>query len=214
MKEQIYYLNYVLVNKLFKPIREKKDIIVVLLESIRLMINGNTSPPKNSNGKLVLYVGKASRLIFFSEKKFFSINFPFFIDNFNDCLIYDISYDKKRLVIDGEIVSQMMEIILEKNIFDSQSISSFYEALDNICVQKQVWECLFKLLTFEDGYIRFDNDTKNVTANHPQYHIDLFYDEHNKIKFGFHNNINNNIFSKLVVNDDFYFLNKLIDKSK
>lgn len=205
MKEKIFYLNSVSKNKLFKPIRERKDIITVLLESIRLIMYGINVPPEKSCGKIVLHIGKTSRFIYISEGKYFSINFPFFIDYPDGCFIYN----KNGVEIDSKIISKIIELISDKNIFNTKSFSSFFDAFEDIYEEKDVWDCFFNLLTFEEGYTRFDNDTRHIELNHPQYHIDLFYEEHNKIKFGLNSNINDISFYRLLVNDDFYFLNKI-----
>jgi hypothetical protein len=205
MKEIIFYLNSISQDRLFKPIRERKDIISVLLESMRLMICGIKIPHEKSCGKIVLHIGETSRLIYISKEKYYSINFPFFIDYSDGCFIYN----KNGVEIDSRIISKITELIFERNVFNSKSFSSFFDAFEDIYEEKDIWDCFFNLLTFEEGYIRFDNDIQHIELNHPQYHIDLFYEEHNKIKFGLNNNINDISFYKLLVNDDFYFLNKI-----
>jgi hypothetical protein len=204
MKEMVFYLTPVSKSKFFKPIRERKDVITILLESLRLIIYNNSIKHEKSCGKIILYIEKTSRLVYISENKCFSINFPFFIDNSDNFLIYD----RNGVEIDSRIISKIMELISDNNIFNAKSFSSFFDAMETIYEEENIWKCFFNLLTFEEGYIRFDNDTNHIETNHPQYHIDLFYEENNKIKFGLYNIFSDILFYKLVINDNFYFLNK------
>lgn len=204
MKEMIIYLNTVSRNKLFRPIRERKDLITILLETVRLIIYNIQIPLEKSCGKIILYTEKTSRLVYISDIKYFSINFPFFINNSDGCLIYD----RNGVEIDSRIISKMMELISNNNIFSSKNFSSFFDAMETIYDEKNIWECFFNLLTFEEGYIRFDNDIDHVATNHPQHHIDLFYEENNKIKFGLYDKIDSSSFHNLLINNDFYFLKK------
>jgi hypothetical protein len=204
MKEMVFYLSTVSKNKFFRPIRERKDLITILLETIRLIIYDIQIPPEKSCGKIILYTDKTSRLVYISDIKYFSINFPFFIDNSDGCHIYD----KNDVVIDSRIISKIMELISVKNTFNSKSFSSFFDAMETIYDEKYIWECFFNLLTFEEGYIRFDNDEDHIAVTHPQHHMDLFYEENNKIKFGLYNKIDSVSFHNLLINNDFYFLNK------
>jgi hypothetical protein len=203
MKEIVFYLNIVSKNKLFKPIRERKDIITILLESIRLMICNNQIPAKKACGKIILHIEKINRIVYFTEKKYFSINFPFFIDNSDNYIIYD----RNGLEIDSRVISILIELISEDNIFNSDNFSSFFDAMEIIYDEKKIWECFFHLLTFEEGYVRFDNDIEHIAESHPQHHIDLFYKENNKIKFGLSNEIDPTTFHNILNNNDFYFLN-------
>lgn len=204
MKNIIYYLNPVLKNKFFKPIRNRKDIISILLESMRHILSGYKVPQEKSCGQMQLYCGKTSRLIYISDNKYFSINFPFFIDNSKDCFIYG----KNRFEIDNKVISEISKINMEINFNNTNSFSSFFDIIVDIVDDEKIWYVFFELLTFEEGYIRFDNDMEHTSLTHPQYHIDLFYNDHNKIKFGLVNNFDDVSFLDLIISNDIYFLDK------
>jgi hypothetical protein len=155
---------------------------------------------------MTLHIDKMKRLFFFSKEKFFSINFPFFINNGPDGnIVYD-SYDKN---IDSRIISKIMGLFSEKNILASNNLSVFFDMLEDIYEEKDVWNIIIELLTFEEGYIRFDDDIEHMGELHPQYHIDIYYKDNNKIKFGLKKIISENDFLGLLDSkSDCYFLNK------
>jgi hypothetical protein len=195
MKNQTFFLNEISRDRFFRPIRNRFDIVILLLESIRIIINNITISESKSKGKMVFYIDKMSRLFFFSEKKYFSVNFPFFIDN---NLSGNIVYDKNNKHIDSEIISKIMELFLGKNILDANSLTAFFDLLEDIYEEKDIWNIIVELLTFEEGYIRFDDDVKHSSELHPQYHIDLYYRESNKIKFCLKNIMAENDFFDLL----------------
>jgi hypothetical protein len=186
--------------------RNRFDIVILLLESIRIIINSINISESKSRGKMVFYIDKMSRLFFFSEKKYFSVNFPFFVDNNQDG---NIVYDKNDKHIDSEIVSKIMELFLGKNILCSNSLTNFFDLLEDIYEEKDIWNIIVELLTFEEGYIRFDNDNAHIGEFHPQYHVDVCYRESNKIKLGLRNTIaESDFFDLLDSRSSCYFLNK------
>ncbi|MDR1181823.1 MAG: hypothetical protein LBL13_07575 [Bacteroidales bacterium] len=155
---------------------------------------------------MVLHIDKMKRLFFFSEKKFFSINFPFFISNsLNGNMVYD-NFDKN---IDSRIISTIMELFSGKNILASNNLITFLDMLEDIYEETDIWNIIIELLTFEEGYIRFDNDVEHTSELHPQYHIDVYYKESNKMKFGLQNMIvEDDFFDLLDSKSSCYFLNK------
>lgn len=205
MKTMTFLLNEISLNRFFRPLRSRVDIIILLLESIRIIIN-NINTTKKDVGKMTLHIDKMKRLFFFSKEKFFSINFPFFINNGPDGnIVYD-SYDKN---IDSRIISKIMGLFSEKNILASNNLSVFFDMLEDIYEEKDVWNIIIELLTFEEGYIRFDDDIEHMGELHPQYHIDIYYKDNNKIKFGLKKIISENDFLGLLDSkSDCYFLNK------
>jgi hypothetical protein len=184
MKNQAFFLNEISRDRFFRPIRNRFDIVVLLLESIRIIINNINISENKSKGKMIFNIEKMSRLFFFSDKKYFSINFPFFIDN---SLRGNVVYDKNNTHIDSRIISEIMELFLGKNISSSNNLTAFFDSLEEIYEEKNIWNIIIELLTFEEGYIRFDEDIEHIGELHPQYHIDVYYRESNKIKLGLRN---------------------------
>jgi hypothetical protein len=206
MKTMTFYLNEISLSRFFKPLRNRVDIIMLLLESIRIIINNINTATEKPKGKMVLHIDKMKRLFFFSEKKFFSINFPFFISNsLNGNMVYD-NFDKN---IDSRIISTIMELFSGKNILASNNLITFLDMLEDIYEETDIWNIIIELLTFEEGYIRFDNDVEHTSELHPQYHIDVYYKESNKMKFGLQNMIvEDDFFDLLDSKSSCYFLNK------
>jgi hypothetical protein len=205
MKTMTFFLNKISRDRFFKPIRDREDVIILLLESIRIIINNiNTSGKKF--GKMVLHIDKMKRLFFFSEQKYFSINFPFFIStSSNGTIVYD-RYNKN---IDSRIISKIMELFSEKTILTSSSLTSFFDMLEDIYEEKDIWSIFVELLTFEEGYVRFDYDVEHINELHPQHHIDVYYKESNKMKFGLKKMVSENDFIDLLDSKtSCYFLNK------
>jgi hypothetical protein len=206
MKTQTFLLSKISRDRFFSPIRNRLDIVILLLESIRIIINNITISENKSKGKMVFQIDKMSRLFFFSERKYFSVNFPFFIDNNPGG---NIVYDKNHNHIDSRVISKIMELFLGKNILSSNSLTVFFDLLEDIYEEKDIWNIIIELLTFEEGYIRFDNDNDHISEFHPQYHIDVCYKESNKIKMGLKNAIaESDFFDLLDSKSSCYFLNK------
>jgi hypothetical protein len=179
---------------------------MLLLESIRIIINNLNATTKKTKGKMVLHIDKMKRLFFFSERKYFSINFPFFINNSLDG---NIIYDNYNKIIDSRIISKIIELFSEKNILTSNNLVVFFDMLEDIYEEKNIWNIIIELLTFEEGYIRFDNDAEHISELHPQYHIDMYYKESNKMKLGLKKIISEDEFLDLLDSKaSCYFLNK------
>jgi hypothetical protein len=207
MKQETFFLNEISGNKFFKPLRNRIDVIIILLEAIRIIINDISISEENAKGRMVLHVDKMSRLFFFSTSKYFSINFPFFINN---NVVKNIIYDKYGKVLDNKTLSQLMELFLNKNIIEVNNLVSFFDLLEDIYEEKNIWSIVIDLLTFEEGYIRFDDDSEHISELHPRYHIDIYYKESNKIKLGLENLISSDRFLDLIDNrSKCYFLNKI-----
>ena len=195
-----YNLNQTDISTFFpkKLIKNKVQLIQILLEFIRqfLLIPDKKPTKKNLVGiyYVELRIDKISRVFFFSEKKYYTIHFPF------NCSIQDdssleITYQGYRNIIPIEsgIISGVMEI-LKNEEFNSSSASDFFKPIRDIesKIDDNIWELLKGLLMFEDGYMRFDNDPEEYKRaknegrehTHPENHIDIFYNNGNTFKLG------------------------------
>jgi hypothetical protein len=205
MKEATYYLSDISKCRFFKPIRNRIDIIVLLLESIRIIINNINVPEIKSYGKMILHIDKTSRLFYISEKKYFSINFPFLVNNNAD---ENIVYDRYSKNIDSRIISKIMELFLSRNILEANNLVSFFDLFEDVYDEKDIWNIIIELLTFEEGYIRLDDDVDHANQIHPQYHLDIYHKESNKFKLGLNNMISDKQFFDLLESSPCcYFIN-------
>lgn len=205
MKNYIFHLDEHSLNKLFKPIRSKIDIIDVLMEATKYIILNPAINQKNICGKMVLRIDKMSRLFFFCHEKYFSIVFPFFIREEAERK-FSI-YSKFIEDIDNRLISKVVEFITCDE-FDANCSLDFVEP---ICSYEEnyngsIWIFIRELLLMEDGYIRYDYDKKRYTEfksrreehKHPLNHYDLFYSNSCTFKLGLHTKITENDFIDLL----------------
>lgn len=167
----------------FSPIRDKRDVILLLMKTIKLINSKVLVEPNHKAGEITLLVSKMSRLFFISEAKIFSIRFPFFIRESEEDLSISSVYVEN---IDSTVTSSVISIFSSE--FDFPDILDFAEYIDtNANTDKQIWHLVRELLFFEDGYIRFDHDPKNANATyHPLNHFDVFYTDQCSFKVGTH----------------------------
>lgn len=196
MKCFLYNLNKTDVDIFFpnELIKSKIQIIKILLEFVRgILLYRETIEERDIKSPYVkLIIDKKSRIFFFDEKKYYTIHFPF------NCLIregsLEITYQGYRNIIPikSEIISKVMEILNDEQ-FNSVSALDFIELIDKMESEiDYIWELLKGLLMFEDGYVRFDNDSEEYNRaknegrehTHPENHIDVFYNNGNTFKLG------------------------------
>lgn len=189
-------------SRVMKPIRSKRDIILLLLETLKL-INNTEDDILDAKGKIIIYVDKMSRVFYQTDKKMFSFYFPFALDEKEpDCYrIYDV-------LTDLEITNQMISLLISIFKRDGKLGESLENAMDYIIESAtdyeyrnidDIWRMLFKLWYTEDGYIRYDYDPEHENAkNHPLYHLDVNYSSGSTYKIGLKNSLQFNGFKDLL----------------
>jgi len=177
-------------EKFSKPVREKKDEIDIIFDVIDILLLGDSDPI--IRGTIVINIDKMSRLFCFLDNKYYSIVFPFNIENMdkNDNIhIYDGILDidinsrivalLKRIVSDIELESDTIEEIFEKVFFDVE---------DNEYTEKEIKDCfqlLLRIFSTDLGYIRYDYDEKHENEKiHPLHHLDINYSSKGTYKIG------------------------------
>lgn len=168
---------------ILRPIRSKGDVIVLLMRAMKVMSLRIDLQPDLVVGSIILHVDKTSRLFFVSERKIFSINFPFFV------VESDLGLDFKsnnHSDVDGRVTSEIIALLDSGAVFDSSDFVIFAEALFALCdLDYQLWALIRDLLAFEDGYLRYDHDPVNEDGHrHPLHHIDVFYSNSSTFKIG------------------------------
>ena len=138
-------------------------------------------------GEMHLYIDKMSRLFFFSDSKYFSFNFPFQVSYSDEKIVF---YSKYLDDINSKVSSEILSLILSDKIHNSSCVLDFSsEFLDLAEYSEELWKQYFHLLTYEDGYIRFDHDPEHENGNlHPLTHLDVFYSNVATFKIGTDNN--------------------------
>lgn len=202
-------------DELFFAIRSKEDIIKVLMKTIKIMIIGSqpqidlSYKESEKRGKILLSVSKMSRLFYFSDKKFFSIHFPFRVVEEDDRSL-DF-YFRDSLKIDNEVTSNVLSVISDIQRFGSSSLYDFMDSIDKIEDDEQLfWSFLKELMVFEDGYLRYDDDEAHERyAIHPRYHCDVFYSSNATLKLGLNFSLTEEEFINLLdTQSNCYFLKK------
>ena len=169
MKRYEFELDDRLYNLAAEPIRNKNDIIRLLVETTKFLINS----PINSllcirrDRKLILYVDKMSRVIFSLPNKIFSFQFPFSIKSsllrnnllkINSC---------SGLDIDSSITSALINIFKQNDVTSDNFIEGLlckvWEVIDEngwkgMIDDGDLCNIIRELLMFEPGYFRYDHD--------------------------------------------------------
>ena len=178
----------------FNSIRNKKDTILLLLETIEQLLVYSEEIKEFSDFevikteedlRIVIYINKMKRLFYCTKNKVQSVCFPFTIisdensvEFFHEKSLLDYS---KISILKGVFKRSSMTTLTELN--DELLNDDYYNSLcEN---EKEVINQVLLFLTiFEDGYLRFDfHDTENFNEDfHPLHHIDLYYTNSNTFK--------------------------------
>ncbi|MCM1325825.1 MAG: hypothetical protein NC094_07685 [Bacteroidales bacterium] len=189
-------------ERMLKPIRSKQDIILLLLETLKL-VSGTEESVSNESGRVIIHVDKMSRIFYITKEKYFSLCFPFTLEKRenNSYRIYDN-------VTDLEITDQMISLLISILKKSRQLGESLENMMDLIIESAQdcgylniddIWKVLFKLWYMEDGYIRYDYDLKHENLKqHPLYHLDVNYSSGVTYKLGLKNSLHMNEFKDLL----------------
>lgn len=197
MKIYEFDMPYTLQNIAVKPIRNKENLILLLLKVVKVM----TIEPYNnllsiSNYKLILVIDKMSRLFFCLKDKIFTINFPLMVKEKDNQL--EFSYD--GLVIDSYASSLLISIFGKEGII-SKGIEYLYEQITEEFISYELndnddiyYELINLYMSFEPGYLRYDLDIDHyVEGIHPLKHLDINYNDNNTFKIGIEDNVEINI---------------------
>lgn len=193
-------------NRFFKPIRSKTDVIEVLMKAIEYMILNPSINEESAVGRIVLKIDKMNRLFFFTDEKYFSIVFPFFAIQEDDKYLFSF---RNQIEIDSRLISQVISII-KCDEFEAHCSLDFVAPIcdyEEEC-DENFWIFLRELLLMEDGYIRYDYDKEHENGNlHPLNHYDLFYSSHATFKIGLNSKLGEDEFMDLLnINSDCKYL--------
>ena len=184
-------------EKLLRPIRNKRDIILLLLDTMKLIVNpvGSFS---DDFGKVTICVDKMSRIFYETKEKYFSFIFPFLIENQNQN--YKIYDNHTECELNDRMISLLISIFQQENLWGN----SLEKAMDIIIDRAEeyeysdidtIWKLIIKLWHMEDGYIRYDYDPANEDGDiHPLYHFDINYSSAVTYKIGLNKPIKGNDF--------------------
>lgn len=183
MKKYSFTLDERLVKELFTPIRSKKDVVFLLMKSIKIMLINDDAGIERNKGTLTLVVSKMSRLFYFSDNKFFSIAFPFLVFERDG----ELEFSSKTVkLIDSKVTSDVISVIARDGFQDLECALEFVDPIMEIAdFEPFFWPFILNLFMYEDGYIRYDYDEKYENGDHhPLNHYDIFYSSLSTFKVG------------------------------
>ncbi|MDO4336857.1 MAG: hypothetical protein Q4C91_02085 [Eubacteriales bacterium] len=175
-------------EKVIKPIRNKQDAILLLLETLKL-VNGNENGITKERGRVIICIDKMNRIFYETDEKIFSLCFPFSLEEKENH--YFRIYDN---LTDLEITNQMISLLISIFRKDGKLGESLENVMDFIIESAEdyeyqniddIWRLLFKLWYMEDGYIRYDYDPEHENNKiHPLHHLDVNYSSGTTYKIG------------------------------
>lgn len=220
-REFSFYLGKHLTKVLEKTLRNQLDLIQLILETATEIINPRLDTKKirkygnvTEEGIRIIYPAaskeKIQRIFFFNKypeyngKSMYTIQslvFPFKITENTSDGEMKIWYRSLTVNIefDSRVISQIKTVI---NIINDQELTWgdtwIYELLNLLHGSMIDGEKLFyivnEFLTFDFGYLRFDNDPEHESENHPRYHIDIHLDNKATYKLGVYDILSTNEF--------------------
>ena len=180
-------------------IREKQDLIFLLLETIKLFQIGDVIEESEKDGSVIIYVDRMSRVVYEVSDKIFSFNFPFYIKKNEESDDKYIIIDLETGIVFDEIITSTLLSIVRAKVLEKSSLVAIYDQLEDVANTFDIthidspnldnadilWNLLKKLILFECCYLRFDHDEENIDGHlHPVNHIDVSYCDAGKFKLG------------------------------
>ena len=156
MKKYVFQLDRYQAGWAFLPIRSKKDLLELLVKSIKIMLTPLEVPPEYRAGEMTLLIQKMSRLIFRSENKMFSVAFPFLCTEQDGQLLF---HSHEHPSIDSKTTSDILSILNAPNLLTTSDVLSFADPICTACdIDSHIWNLFREMLLTEGGYVRYDDD--------------------------------------------------------
>ena len=185
-------------------ITERGQLLKIIMESCRYMMY--STEDTHTQDKMVLLVKDMNRLFFCSDKKYYSVAFPF-----HAVMDQTLTFDYQGIVIDSQMISDIC-FVLESDEYKSSHAIDFVGTIDDIenNHSEDFWLVFKYLLTYEVGYVRYDNDIegyknalqKGKPKSHPQYHLDINMSNQATYKIGLSNSYSLDEFIYVLDNDN------------
>lgn len=180
-------------------VKEKRQIIDIWLEiSLKLLSNmykvSNEEVPSLNNGELVYLVEKNDFWKIYiidkylpNHKKIVIMSFPFSISSEFESIF--LKYKDKDI---GAREISMIKSVL-KYMYDETKNLTLYDSIIEVLHDMELNaeeeivlnDIVVELLSFSEGYIRYDYDPENERGKiHPLYHLDIFFSNQSTFKIG------------------------------
>ncbi|MGQ7344245.1 hypothetical protein ACTGYA_06710 [Streptococcus suis] len=226
-REYSFKIGRGLENKIKTPIRNQLDIIKILLQTVQEIINPlsdtqviiESAEIGNIDFRIV-FPNKPGETL---QRIFYHVNYP---DKKGETMytIQTMAFPFKIVDEDGEMkvffrsrshdiefdsfkISQILAII---NIIDDNEFTwgdTWVEELMELLFGEResietidIFYVVNDFLTFDFGYLRFDNDPEHSAINHPRYHIDTAMNKKATFKIGLHDLMDINQFTDFLNN--------------
>ena len=197
MKRIDLQIEYCLHEIIFPKCRisSREELLIILLETLRYALIAEKIPENSrEENRIVIFVDDMQRIFYFSEKKFYSITLPFKLQINNE----DISFSYEGIDIDHKFISEAIAFF-KSDYYISRSPYDFITPIDRILDEgdENFWEIIRYLLTFDIGYVRYDDDEigfkkaekKGYAQKHPRFHLDVNYSNQATYKLGLLNKL-------------------------
>ena len=170
-------------DNFFFPIRNRKDIIKLLMNTIKY-VNSDIQLIGGTDCYIYFVIDNMNRIFYRCKDKVFSIRSPFFITKEEMSLRFS---SNKIDYVSSSISSEIISLINDE-CFDVAGYYELGEIIESSFADadiESIWPFIFELLTYEDGYLRFDYDPDNANGRlHPLNHLDVFYSNTSTFKLG------------------------------
>ena len=193
----------------FSAVREKIDTISILMTAIKSMLIQKHSQHIDAPNKMVLCIDKMSRIFFLSEKKIYTLVFPFTVTQTeDDYLIFNSEVVGE---IDSQVATSVLNIARSVQEVGLSDLSALIEMEKENAPFQDIWALIRFLMLHEDGYVRFDHDPERVNGlRHPLNHFDIFYSNKSTFKLGLNEQANLEMFTDMLDrNSNCHFLNRV-----
>lgn len=200
-------------KEIFKVVRDKKDILTILFNTIKYIKYRDEIDAKKKIGTITLKVSKMSRFFFFSDDRNFSINCPFTVREEEDGVVgfYSSVLGKE---IDSVDISNVLSLFNGIKVIDETCVLEFADKISNMSgAQVHYWNFVKSILLIETGYLRYDHDPDRENGNlHPLKHLDVFYSTGVTFKIGLEDTVESNCIEDILdIETDCHFLAKKVD---
>ena len=188
MKKYVFELKDSLFDMAFgeRMLKERKDILLIILEVCRYMMYN--PQVVNADNKVMLIVSDMNRFFFCTKKKMFSVMCPFHVNDYPS-----IVFDFNQIPVDSAMLSFIVKFLCSAE-YKTETAFDFIAPIEDEQERgnKDCWVVVRHLLTYELGYIRYDDDIEGFNKacreghpkRHPHYHYDINIDSQATYKLG------------------------------
>lgn len=176
-----------------KPIRDKSEYAKVLVLAARILLLNFEAEAEPCSWRLKLLVDKMSRIFFYTDRKYFSVAFPFSVVVKGNEVHSIVS--KSGRAVDNKAISDVISVLNDWDSTGSHSLIDFYVGAG---ANENALFLLEEIFQSEPSYIRYDFDDVNEDGNiHPLNHLDINYSQYGTFKLGLENVIDEDCFEDI-----------------